>query len=262
MRVNVIRFIAAGIALLGVAAYYSLASRPAPVPQDDPVLDSIAHLSSRDERVRQAAKDKIVQFGATATKPLITFLEKLVRYPRNRYESGTSEDEFDQARESAERTSQSNTKQRREAAGQLSTTVINQRLKEDGCELLGRLRAEAAVPALIEAMESWPGGDSWENSNAAMDALEKIGRTAIPDILEAIESAKLRAARPQGGDHPSDFYVKAEAAKNQARASMVLAAIGDASASPALERLEKSTDSQWLVPYLRRAIVRIRARQN
>lgn len=118
------------------------------VSQYDPVLDSIAHLSSRDERVRQAAKNKIVQFGATATKPLITFLEELVRYPRNRYESGTSEEEFDQARENAERISQSDTKQRREAAGQLSTMVINQRLKEDVCEMLGRSAVAVVAGAL------------------------------------------------------------------------------------------------------------------
>jgi len=140
--------------------------------------------------------------------------------------------------------------------------LINQRLKEDVCELLGRLKAVEAVAVLIEAMESWPGSDSWENSNPAMDALQKIGSPAVDDIIEAVESAKQRAAKPQGDGHPSDFFVSTEAAKNQARASIVLAAIGDARALPVLERLENSTDSQWLAPYLRRAIAQIRERQN
>ena len=171
-----------------------------------------------------------------------------MRHPYDRYPIGTSEKDFMDASENAERIPRSDANRQAEAVKHLSTMLITQRLKEDVCELLGQLRSEEAVAVLIEAMESWTGGDSWENSNAAMDALQKIGSPAVPDIIEAVESAKQRAASPRGEDRPSDFFVSTE--------------IGDARALPVLARLENSTESQWLVPYLRRAISQIKERQN
>ncbi len=221
MRV-IISYVFVGATLLGVAALPYLVSRPADVVQSDPVQSVIGQLSAADPDDRRTAKEKIIQIGAPAIQPLIAFLTDLMRDPHNRYANGTTETDFIDARERAERIQPSDAGRQAAAARQLSTMLINQRLKEDVCELLGRLRAESAVAVLIEAMESWPGGDSWENSNAAMEALQEIGAPAVPGIIEAVESAEQRAATPRGEGQPSAFFVSTEAAKNQARASIVL----------------------------------------
>jgi hypothetical protein len=256
-----ISYVAVGATLFGVVALSYLVSRAACVAQGDPVLPLIGQLSAADPNDIRTAKDRIIQIGESAIQPLIAFLKDLLRDPHNRYANGTTEKDFIDARERAERIPPSDPSSQAEAARQLSTMLINQRLKGDVCELLGQLRAEQAVKVLIEAMETWPGGDSWENPNAAMDALQKIGSPAVPEIVEAVESAKPRAATPRGEGHPSEFFVTTEAVKNQARASIVLGAIRDARALPVLERLENSTDSGWLRPYLRRAIAQIKQAQ-
>ena len=262
MRVSIIFYIVVATTLFSVVTLYSFVSRPQAVSQTDRVLSAIDHLSAADPSDRQTAKDRIIQIGAPAIQPLIAALEDLMRHPYSRYAIGTTESDYVDARERAERIPRSDAKRQGEAARKLSSMIINQRLKEDFCELLGRLRAEEAVAALIEAMETWSGGDSWENSNPAMEALQKIGSAAVPDIIEAVDSAKARAAIPKGEGYPSDFFISTEAGKNQARASMVLGEIGDARALPVLERLENSTDSEWLLPYLRSAIAKIRKAQN
>ncbi len=195
MRV-IISYVFVGATLLGVAALPYLVSRPADVVQSDPVQSVIGQLSAADPDDRRTAKERIIQIGAPAIQPLIAFLTDLMRDPHNRYANGTTETDFIDARERAERIQPSDAGRQAAAARQLSTMLINQRLKEDVCELLGRLRAESAVAVLIEAMESWPGGDSWRTLMQRWKPCRRSGHQRFQGLLKRLSRPNSEPLRP------------------------------------------------------------------
>lgn len=219
----------------------------------------VEQLWSADEKERESAKALLVKLGEKSVPPLIMLLTELERDPTPRYAPGREEEAKQAETDYRSLVESGRREEARDALHHLMNLKVNWRLKQDVCELLGRLKAEEATGILIESMEDWPSSESWENMNPAMSALVEIGSAAVPKIIEALETARRRAAATPFADRqPSDFFVKAETAKYQARSAMVLGDIGDARALSVLESLETSTDSQWLLPYFRRAILKIR----
>lgn len=249
-----------GVGFLSSAGYFLVAKVQTRPKVDEPVALAIKKLWSAEESERQSAKNALVQTGPEAVRPLMALLEDLIRHPGIRYAEGKNERDFVKLKERIDRIPPDLLQERAETMKSLSNVAIGWRLKSDSCELLGRLRAEEAIPILIEAMEDEDSIDSWESMNSAMLALVEIGSAAVPEIIRSIETANERAAAtpfPEG-EHPSDFFVKTETAKNQARAAMVLGEIGDVQALPVLEELRRSTDNGFLRPYVDRAIKTIK----
>lgn len=249
-----------GIVSLGLVLWFRVGPGTTNI-RDDEATAAIEQLHSADLTIRNAAKEKLVRIGPRAMRPLAMFLEDLIRHPRERYPLGKTEKDLDDLKKRIAAIPEDDPIAKVEAGKQLAALVINQRLREDTCELLGRLHAVEAVPVLIQAMEYEPSDSSWETMNAAMRALIEIGSPAVPEIIEAIETARSRAeSTPYADGHPSEFFVKTESAKNQARATMVLGEIKDLRALPVLEWLRNTSDSEWLIPYIERASVSIRER--
>lgn len=143
--------------------------------------------------------------------------------------------------------------------------IINQRLEEDICALLGRLRAKDAIPILIEAMEHQRSESlKWENMNSAMEALIDIGSASVPKVIEAMETTEAReaAVRDSDGEGPSEYRIKTISVRHQTRAIMVLGKIGDVQALPSLKKLQTITESKFLLPYLKDAINAIKKKNN
>lgn len=254
-------FIVTGV--VGLAIYHLLVAVPQVVEtqdktvvetQDETVEAAIKQLQSAEER--QAAKEQLLRLGPRAVKSLILLLEDLTRHPDFRYPPGKSEVDLTRLQERLNKIPEDAMEERAEAIRLISSLDISQRLKEDVCELLGRLHAEEAIPVLIEAMEAEMGIGQWERMSPAMYALIEIGEPAVPKLLEAMETARDRviAMCAADKDPPSDFFIRTETVKNQARAAMVLERIGDERALPVLERIKSTTESEWLIPYLERSI--------
>src|SRR5437879_11935358 len=116
MRASIIFYVVVGTTLFGVVTLYSFVSRPEAVSQTDPVLLEIGQLSAAGPVDRRTAEDRIIQIGAPAIQPLIAALEDLMRHPRNRYAIGTTESDFIDTRERAERIHRSDANRHREDA--------------------------------------------------------------------------------------------------------------------------------------------------
>src|SRR2546425_1036075 len=73
--------------------------------------------------------------------------------------------------------------------GEMSAVAV--RVKQDVIDLLGSLRAEAAVPVLIQLMfeELEIAGLGRENNYPERDAIRKIGSLAIRELVKTIETA-------------------------------------------------------------------------
>jgi HEAT repeat protein len=72
-----------------------------------------------------------------------------------------------------------------------------------------------------------------------MGALVKIGEPAVPELIDAIETAHDRAASMNYGNvQRSEWSIKHDARILQTRAAMVLGKSGDARAVPVLMKLK------------------------
>ncbi|MEN3331489.1 MAG: hypothetical protein V7641_854 [Blastocatellia bacterium] len=254
------RFLAiSGILTLAFGSGGRLTSYPQQrVSQDREVAGAIDDLWSANDEERQAAKEKLIQLGQASVQPLIDLLQDIITNPTARYLRGKEME----ASELDERLRSLPKESRREAVrlvNQLGELVVNWRLKSDICELLGRLRAEAAIPVLMKMMETEDSIGSEERMNPAMKALVRIGPVIFPRIIEAIETAESRAAATKFGfDHtPSEFFIRAETVKIQARAAMILGAMGDTRALPILEELLNKNRDEELLRYVKEAIRQI-----
>jgi len=194
----------------------------------------IARLRSSDARERAAAKEKILQEGPTAVPLLVSLLRDLTFPPGAKAtEKGTFE---------------------------------TWRLKDDIVELLGRLKAEGAIPLLITLMGQKDIGGPWEMFSPEMRALVQIGPPAVPYLISSIENAEVTARAREFADDPIfTDEVKQRIRKTfvfqiQSRASIVLGEIGDARALPILRKLRRTRNDEFLLPYVERAIEKIQSK--
>ena len=229
---------------------------------------TIKQLWSADQTEREAAKTALIRLGQRAIPPLIALLNEIRSDPRPRYVPGREHDAAEAEARYRTLLNAGKTEESHAALNELMNLRINWRLKSDVCELLGRIRAEEAIPALIDAMISVESFNAWETMSPQMQALIAIGAPGVPKLIDAIETAGLRAGAINFGDDPifteeaRRRLARIQIFRTQARSCMVLGEIGDATALPVLEKLLAETDDQILSRYIKDAIVRVRVRSN
>jgi hypothetical protein len=228
---------------------------------DNPTL-IIKGLWSPDDSKRQEAKQAILRAGRKAIPQLVSLLSNILKNPQShRFATGKEE-------EGAEASKNLN----EVSSDYWFSLEISWRLKYDAVEMLGLLKADEAVPLLIEFMEKEESYNLMEKMNTAMDALVKIGQPSVPKLIQEIKTAHLKAAN--GLVRDSQYKMKEaedresiliETAKIQIRAAMVLGEIGELQALTVLEELLEPAADPFLLklrkPYVEEALELIRKRQ-
>jgi hypothetical protein len=128
-------------------------------------------------------------------------------------------------------------------------------LRTGSIYVLGDPKSQEVIGRLIDYMvEPESRSVTKESWGGAMEALARIGRPAVPQLIEAIQNAPEKAAskRFADGTKLSDFGVQAETSKIQTRAAMVLGRIGDVRALPVLGALP--SDNSVMSFYVKEAI--------
>jgi HEAT repeat protein len=255
--------------LLSLGGEFDRAARAA--QRDDAAAEAIQQLWSSNRNERTRAKARLLELGRLSVPALLALLQDLLDKSGQRYSLGNEE----RGRAALERWHHSVDTGDKDGAAQayrdFSRWEITSRLREDAIFLLGALRAEEAVPLLIDIMAREEADSPLSRyEGPEMVALEQIGSAAVPMLLEVLETPAKAERAPAGnapstasggwalGQHGGHFeYFKA-----RSRAAMVLGEIGDIRALPVLQDMLASNEDSLLAPYLKEAINRIRKRTN
>lgn len=201
----------------------------------------LTKLQSRDESEVLEAKAKLAEMGEDAIEPLISLLRDLTNQSVKR--PGTDSDRT--MHERTERVVDPNTKSRTE---------------NDIYEVLGRLHAVEAVPLLVAIMEKEEIDDMIQGMSPVMRALAEIGPGAVPQLTMSIDGAKSTASAFLASNLTEESRQRNLGwfqGRIELRATLVLREIGDPRAIPALERLETTSDNQFIVTQAREAVRKI-----
>jgi HEAT repeat protein len=209
------------------------------------IASIIAKLQSRDQSVVFRAQAELAEVGEGAITPLISILTDVTNQAAKRPESVPS----GSAPEPLERVD--------------FDPDAKSRVENAVYETLGRLHATRAVPLLIAIIEEDETNDMIQGMSPPMRALAQIGTVAVPQLIESIDRAKttaLGSAELQGSN-----LTEEERRRNlswieggiELRALLVLREIGDQRAIPVLERLQATSDNQFIVRQAREAIEKI-----
>jgi HEAT repeat protein len=232
----------------------------------------IERLYSADDANKELAKREILAAGTMAAKPLCSLLTDLLENPYPRFPKG-EEEEASKAltlysRVDVKTLSLDDMKKRSAIARKY---FINSRLITDIVELLGQLKASAAIPNLVRIMRSrdlFAGPDGF---GIEMVALTRIGQPAVPYLITALKEAKEIARRREDvnlsfvideneadeeeageitdSDESGEYAeeVKIRLHKILLRAVMVLGQIPDEEGLSFLEGLLKETDDESVI---------------
>ena len=140
----------------------------------------IEKLRSPDKSERKQAKTQLLASGSAATAPLLDLLIELAHHPYPRFQIGEEEDgEAALANYRAIEQQEGYFSDKLPALRKkIDASIINDRLATDILLLLGKLKAEAAVPLLIKIMEyQATNGHAYTEEGKALEA---IGSAAIP----------------------------------------------------------------------------------
>jgi hypothetical protein len=112
-------------------------------------------------------------------------------------------------------------------------------LNTDGIKVTGNAKSPEVIARLIDSMEASDPIARDKSREAAMATLARIGRPAVPKLIEATQNAPNTAAAIRFANVAKwpERYIRKETIKLQARAAMVLGKIGDARALPVLRSL-------------------------
>jgi ABC-type transporter Mla MlaB component len=216
------------------------------VSDDSKVELAVKKLWSADTAEERAAMEALVHLGSGSVPQLVNVLEDVTNDPTSPHFATGKEKEGSEAFELYY--SKPFGPKPGVSAGQLAELEISWRLKRDILEILGRLRAEEAVPLLIRIMERRAIYSAIERMSPEMNTLAQIGTAAVPQLIEAIETASQRSASvgfadPSLTEEEKTSLRSIETFKIQVRAALTLGEIGDARALPILRRLmEESND--------------------
>jgi HEAT repeat protein len=190
-----------------------LAAREQTAPEDTEPALAVKRLWSPDKAVREAAEQELIHLGPRAITPLLGALEFVANHI----------DRLTLVLQDAEP---------QEAERLNADAAAMQWLPDDVCGLLGRLRAEAAIPLLIRIMEERWENDLMDKWSPERQALVEIGAPPVPAIIESTITADATHDRLKHRDpnQVPGFTI-------QLRAAKVLERIGDARALPVLESL-------------------------
>lgn len=223
---------------------------------------AVRELWSADGPRRESAREELLRLGARAIPQLVALLDDIQSHAVPRYETG-KEKEGAEALKLLDKQplDQSNVK---DYFLKRQSLDISYRLKKDCVELLGSLKAEQAVPLLIkEFLPGISGTYGGEPTTSEMQALVEIGTSAVPQLLEYLQSLEYYVPSVFSARDASDTRrperIKSTMQIVQARVAMVLGRIGDARALPALEELlRKAGDDGYAARYAGEALERIK----
>jgi HEAT repeat protein len=224
---------------------------------DDAVNKAIQGLWSPRDSDRAGSKDQILQLGPQSITALIKLIDDLADKPGPRFATGKEEE----GRRLWDRVQSSIDKLDAHTWNALNEVEISSRLYKDALELLGKLRAEEAVPLVVRLMST--DTQVLSKKHSEMQTLVQIGNAAIAKLLEILETPDETLASDSywlGPDHeyirgPRNFRFVPRFIKS--RAAMVLGQIGDPRVLPELESaLQRATDRD-LIESLRDAIRRL-----
>jgi HEAT repeats len=249
----------------------------------DQCVAAIKSLSSSTERDRSEGIKQIQQLGRAAIEPLVSLLSDLVHNQRPRFPVDKTEEGAGALREyvTAVRAFSKGTgvsyDEVKVASARLAAVAINTRLMTDVVQLLGRLRAEPAIPILIEIMNKHYGIGGL--GGCERDALSQIGEAAVPDLIKDLEESNICAYGFDRVIYGFSFVV--EAAEDEAsdaddeenedlsetyesqlslirqRVVWVLGEIGSQRSLPALHKLLDATHDEFLRVRIEHALGKI-----
>jgi len=229
------------------------------------VQSAMDGLWSANDHDRMRAKAELIRLGDKAVPELTSLLKDLITDGTARYARGTEQEgeafnkKLEEVKDKADLE-----KLGSEALNNPRVITINYRLKTDVCEILATLKAEAAVPPLIEMMWKEDRISAWESFNPAMEALIGIGNGCVPQLIEAIDNAESLVAVRIGSESPFtpeeiERMIKRDADELRVRAAMVLGRIGDERALPVVQRLMDAAPDNSLRVHIRDALKNLQA---
>jgi PBS lyase HEAT-like repeat len=253
--------IASGIFLAATFPHYPGRTPTVGHGQNDKEAKALVmQLWSEDDVERNVAKVQLLKLGPGAVPPLIALLRDLLRNPGPRYVPGKERE----GQEEADRFFELPPTERSEAARRLIRLSIDWRLKADVYELLGKLRAEEATPLLIEAMEREERHSLIAGMSPVMRSLAAIGSAAVPALIASLENAETTAGSLSGiwdssiSPEVVGRSLEDDANRIRVRAILVLEAIGDSRAIPALENIHERTTNEFIARIAKEAVDKIR----
>ena len=170
-----------------------------------------------------------------------------------------------------------------DSSERLAAVAINARLMTDIVQLLGELRAEQAIPILIEIMNKHDGIGGL-GGGSETNALCNIGEAAVPELIKNLEESNIRAygfdrvfygycliveaAEGEASDTDEDedddededsreTYENLQISLIRQRVVWVLGEIGSARSLPALHKLVDATEDAFLRGRIKEALGKI-----
>jgi HEAT repeat protein len=216
-----VRFINFSNAALAFAFFVVLGQRiclalPASHQRETPEADVRVLIDELSTDRRTTAKARLLEIGARSAPYLITRLRDLTEFVEEpRFVSDDAIKDYDPENDPEVR--------RRHTAWD----VIG-----DCLDLLGWMKSEEAVPAIIKVLEIIPLAGREPKRLGPIRALEEIGTPAVPALIDALARAPETARNQKSPYYPGERTL-------QIRMAFALAQIGDPQAIPALENLIK-----------------------
>lgn len=228
---------------------------------------AVRKLWSSSDAERKSGIKQVMQIGAAAVEPLVALLSDLAHDQRPRFPVG-KEAEGDRALQEyieAERQFEnviSDHSVVEDWRKRLSEIAINSRLMTDVVYLLGELKAESAIPILIEiANRHWEVGPAgYDLTPPETKALCRIGKAAVPQLIRSLDETSIRAHgfepvtfgwwlpdEPEDEEDTGEDIERKRSEESKIglvrhRIISVLAEIGDVRAVPALRSLQKAIE--------------------
>jgi hypothetical protein len=222
--------------------------------------EAIKKLWSDDPEERESGKQDLLHLGSVSAEPLLALLKDLGSNQRPRFPTGKEAE----SAEALERFKAMNKNKGvpRELFENVFRAEISWRLKQDACELLGKLRAQIAIPKLLEMMIGEPLLGASEHFSPEMTALAEIGDFAIQPLIQTLtESQRIAESdqfSPEIPKEAQESHIRQQSMLIKTRCAMVLGKIGNASALPALEGFLERETNPLVSESLREAIEQIK----
>jgi hypothetical protein len=210
---------------------------------------------------RQNAKAELRDAGVEAIGPLVSLLEEFVFTPGSTF-GDRKEKQFRRYLDYRRNTTSGI--DREEGPGSMEEmSAVAVRVKQDGIDLLGSLRAEAAVPVLIQLMFEELEIAGRKHDYPEMDAIRKIGPPAIPGLIKTIETADQTAKSIEITGQRWSLKQRQQIRESvrhviQERTVVLLGRMRDARVLPFLDELMVKSSDDFLVSYVLEAIQNIK----
>ncbi len=179
----------------------ALEGTPMPNRSSQSLTDSaIKKLWSPNESERSEGVDELLRIGPASVEKLTSLLMELIHDQRPRFVPGREQDGERALHEylsSARRLYSvgGDYAETKAAKDRLTVLTMNSRLMTDIVYLLGELKAEQAIPLLMEMVNR-----DWESTYSGLEfhtpetaALEQIGAASIPRLVDNLNEGTIRA---------------------------------------------------------------------